>query len=353
VLPQHDAISAAVAATWGVLAAGFSQAALCWWAARKAGADIILTRPRLSPEIKALIALAIPGAVAASATQVNIFVSGILVSYVDGARTWLAVADRLNQLPLGLVGVAIGVALLPRLSTAVQRNDRADAQLAMDEAIVFSMALTLPAAAALLAMPFFLIDALFTRGQFLHKDAIATAQALFHYGWGTPAFVLTRILTPAFFARSDTKGPMRFALASVAVNIVMGLLLFRLVGFQGIAAATAIAAWLNVGLMFTALHKRGIYRISVRAMTRLTKVLLAAFGMGLLLAAASAGRPFYEPMLFGSKEIALGLVCALGGMAYAAGLIGFKAVTPAEVRRALRRRPRDKAATVEAGPDLS
>lgn len=338
VLPAKDANSAAVAASWGVLVAGVSQASLVWWGARKAGANIRVTVPKLTPEVKALIALAVPGAVAASATQVNIFISGILASQVNGARSWLAAADRLYQLPLGLVGVAIGVALLPRLSTAIQKNDRKDAQDAMDQAIGFSMALTLPAAAALVAMPFFLIDALFTRGEFLTGDAHATAQALFHYGWGTPAFVLTRILSPAFFARSDTKGPMRFALASVAVNIVMGVVLFHWVGFQGIAAATAIAAWLNVIQMMWALSSKGLYRPSPQAVTRLAKLLAASAGMGVVLALASASRGLIEPLLFGAKEIALMVTVAAGALVYGGLLFGLKAVTPAEIRSAMRRR---------------
>ena len=352
ILPQPDAESAATAAAWGVLAAGFSQAGACWWAARRAGADIVLAWPKLTPEIKALIALAIPGAIAASATQINIFVSGMLASYVDGARTWLATADRLNQLPLGLVGVAIGVALLPRLSMAVQKKDTDDAAKAMDEALVFSMVLTLPAGAALLAMPYFLIDALFTRGEFHMGDAIATSQALFHYGWGAPAFVLTRVLTPAFFARSDTKGPMRFALASVAVNIALGLALFRLIGFQGIPAATSIAAWLNVVLMWTSLSRQGHYRMRPRVMTRLAKVLAASLCMGLVLALLSAARPLYEPFLFGSKEVALVLVCGIGTAVYGALLVGLRAVTPGEIKRAMRRAPKSAADPAAPPADL-
>jgi putative peptidoglycan lipid II flippase len=352
VLPQKDPQAAAMAASWGVLVAGVTQAGLVWWGARKAGANIVLAMPKLTPEIKALIGLAIPGAIAASATQINIFISGVLASQVNGARSWLAAADRLYQLPLGLVGVAIGVALLPRLSMAVQNDDKGDARSAMDEAIGFSMALTLPAACALIAMPFFLIDALFTRGEFLRVDAIATAQALFHYGWGTPAFVLTRVLAPAFFARSDTKGPMRFALASVAVNIILGIGLFHLVGFQGIAAATAIAAWLNVVLMFVSLKRRGLYHPGRRAMTRLAKILAASVGMGVLLALGSTARPLYEPFLLGSKELALLLVVGLGTLAYGAMLLGFRAVTPSEIKRALRRQPKAAGAEPPPEPDL-
>jgi len=268
VLPQHDSIRAAYAASWGIVGAGVAQAALLWWGARKSKANIVLRLPRLTPEIRALIGLAIPGAIAASATQINIFVSGVLASQVAGARSWLAVADRLYQLPLGLVGVAIGVALLPRLSQALQAGDHDDAQTATDQAIVYALALTLPAAAALTAMPFFLIDALFTRGEFNTIDAHATAAALFHYGWGVPAFVLTRVLSPVFFARQDTKGPMRFALISVAVNIVLGILLFRVIGFQGIAAATAVASWINVVQMVMALSRKGDYRPSKAAWGR-------------------------------------------------------------------------------------
>src|SRR5690606_24116069 len=175
------------------------------WAVRKAGARVRLHVPRLTPEIKALTLLAAPGVVAGSATQVNVFISQALSSQVDGARAWLATADRLYQLPLGLIGVAVGVALLPALSRAVGADDRRGAQSAMDDALTFSMALTLPAAAALMAMPLLLIEGLFMRGAFIAYDATNTAAALYHYGWGVPAFGLIRVLNPALFARRDTK----------------------------------------------------------------------------------------------------------------------------------------------------
>ena len=155
VLPQKTAIGAAHAASWGVLVAGVLQAGLLWWGVSRSGGRVDFRWPRLTPEIKSLIALAVPGAIAASATQINIMISNVLASQVNGARSWLAVADRLYQLPLGLVGVAIGVALLPRLSTAVQSGDRVESQGAMDEAIILALAFTLPAAAALMAMPYF------------------------------------------------------------------------------------------------------------------------------------------------------------------------------------------------------
>jgi putative peptidoglycan lipid II flippase len=345
---QGDQIGAAYAASWAVLAAGVSQAGLCWWAARKAGADIRIALPRLTPAVKAIIITAVPAAIGNSATQINVFISGNLSSFVAGGRTWLATADRLYQLPLGLVGVAIGIALLPRLSRAVASQDHQQQQASMDEALTLSMALTLPAAAALMAMPYFLIDALFTRGAFLTFDAVNTAQALFQFGWGVPAFVLIRILAPAFFARGDTRTPMNFALVSVVVNAVLAIGLFNLGwGVSGIAAAVSGAAWTNVLLLGGALWRRGVYRPSVPALSRLARIAAAAAGLAVVVGLAAAFRSSFEAPVadllaglgvnHGAKEAALLLVTAAGGLTYLALAFATRAVTVAEVRGLIRR----------------
>ena len=341
-------VGAATAASWGVLVAGVAQAGLCWWGARKAGANIRLAPPRLTPAVKAIVITAIPAAIGNSATQINVFISGNLSSFVPGGRTWLATADRLYQLPLGLVGVAIGIALLPRLSAAVASKDHAQQQASMDEALCLSMALTLPAAAALMAMPYFLIDALFTRGAFLQVDAVNTAQALLHFGWGVPAFVLIRILAPAFFARGDTRTPMTFALVSVAVNAALAIGLFNLgMGIAGIAAAVSAAAWSNALLLASTLWRRGDYRPSSAAVSRLLRIALASAGLALVVGVASWARPWIEgptadllnavQMSVGAKEVSLLLVTAAGGLAYVALAFATRAVTLAEVKGLLRR----------------
>ncbi|KQY89997.1 murein biosynthesis protein MurJ [Brevundimonas sp. Root1423] len=345
---QGGQIGAAYAASWAVLVAGVSQAGLCWWAARRAGADIRLALPRLTPAVKAIIITAIPAAIGNSATQINVFISGNLSSFVAGGRTWLATADRLYQLPLGLVGVAIGIALLPRLSRAVASEDHGQQQASMDEALTLSMALTLPAAAALMAMPYFLIDALFTRGAFLQVDAVNTAQALFQFGWGVPAFVLIRILAPAFFARRDTRTPMIFALVSVAVNAALAIGLFNLGwGIAGIAAAVSAAAWTNVILLAATLWRRGLYRPSPQALSRLTRIGLSAAGLALIVGLAAASRALIEAPVadalgvvgldVGAKEAALLLVTAAGGLAYIVLAFATRAITMAEVKGLLRR----------------
>ncbi|WP_395671392.1 murein biosynthesis integral membrane protein MurJ [Phenylobacterium sp.] len=347
VLPQDEPVAAAYAASWGVLVAGVGQAGLCAWAARRAGGRIRLVRPRLTPEMKAMVRLAVPAAIANSATQINIFISGILASQVDGLRVWMNVADRLYQLPMSLVGVAIGVALLPRLAAAFRTADQADAQVAMDQGLVWGLALSLPAAAALMAMPVWLIDGLFTRDQFVAADAAATGRLLFHYGWGVPAFVLLRVLQPAFFARQDTKTPMRFSLISVAVNIALGVGLFHLLGFWGIAMATSIAAWITVAQMWLALTRRGLYRPSATALFKIGRVAAASAVLGAVLGLAAHFRAAIEaPLLAGglpAKEVGVLALSALGLGLYPVLLFAFGGVTPSEARALLRRRRTDPA----------
>jgi putative peptidoglycan lipid II flippase len=354
ILPQTTPIAAATAGSWGVIVAGVVQAGLLWWGVRKSGARVDFRVPRLTPEIRALIGRAVPGAIAASAVQVNIFISGMLVSNVNGARSWLAYADRLYQLPLALVGVAVGVALLPRLSRAVHAGDGGESQRAMDEAISFSLALTLPAAAALVSIPFFLNDGLWTRGAYTVVDAHATAAVLRQYGWGVPAFVLTRLFSPAFYARHDTATPMRFALVSIAVNIAVGVSLYRLVGVWGIAAATSLAAWLNLFMLAGTLARRGAYAPSPKAWSRISRSLAASIALGCGLGLASHYRVpiqhlfggFHIGHAIGSKELALVLTVIAGALAYPPLLLTLGGVSRAEIRAALRRSPK------AAGEDL-
>jgi len=351
VIPAKDPVSAAWAASWGTIVAGISQAAVCWWGAHRAGARIRPSALRLTPQIKTLARRMAPGVLASSATQINLFVSAILASQVSGMRVWLAMAERFYQLPLSLVGVAIGVALLPRLSTSLQREDHEDAQGAMDQAVVFGLALSLPAAAALVGMPGFLTDGFFTRGAFTSADAAASAQLLLHYGWGLPAFVLIKILQPAFFARGDTRRPMNYSLVSVAVNIVLGVALFYTIGFPGIAAATAAASWITVLQLWLRLRSTRTWRPTPRAWGKVVRVAVASAVLGVAVSAASHFRPVLESPFagfdlgpLGAKEITVLLVCAAGALLYPALLFAFGGVTPAEARAAFRRRSGDVAA---------
>lgn len=347
VLPAHSPREAAVWGAAGVVAAGVSQAALLWWGVRKSGAQVNVRWPRLTPEIRQLIGLAVPGAIAASATQISVFVSGILVSQVNGARSWLSYCDRLYQLPQGLVGVAIGVALLPKLSRAIHAGDEPGARSTMDDAILFSMAFALPCAVALVTIPFFLIDAMFTRGEFTVVDARHTASALFCYGWGVPAFVLAQLFNRAFFARQDTATPMRLGLVSVAVNVAVGIGLFYTIGVPGVAAATTIAWWTNVAMMAIVLARRSHYRPAPKATARLARILVANAALAALLLAAGHWRDAIQGWFggfhvskLGPKEFALVLVALGAAAAYPLLLFGSGGMTISEARAALVRRRR-------------
>ena len=341
ILPQKDPVTAAWAASIAVVFAGVSQAALVWWGAARAGVRVGVIWPRLTPEVKRLIRTATPAAFANSATQLNIVISGILASYVVGGRAWMALADRLWQLPLSLVGVAIGIALLPRLSQAFGTADEYDAKAAMDQALVWSAALTLPAAVALIVMPTFLIDALFAHGETVLHDAVQTGGLLLHYGWGVPAFVLLRILQPAYFARGDTRTPMITALVSVAVNAALAVALFYTIGLPGIAIATSAAAWVNAVQLWVILQRRAHYHADLRVVSKAGRAMISAAAMGLALyLLAHPFRPALEGLL-GGKEVAVLATVAVGGLVYFAFLFATRAVTLAEARVLLRRRRKD------------
>jgi putative peptidoglycan lipid II flippase len=223
----------------------------------------------------------------------------------------------------------------------------------MDEAITFAMALTLPAAAALVAIPGFLVDALYTRGAFTAVDAHYTAAALRQYGWGVPAFVLAQLFSRAFFARQDTKTPMRFALVAVALNIALGIALFYLVGVPGVAAATAAAWWCNVLLMAITLARGGDYRPSPRAVSKLLRILAASVALGGFLALVSSVRAPVQAVLslgpLHGKELAIVLTTLAAAALYPALLFLYGGLTLAEAKAALRRR---KGAPPEGPADL-
>jgi putative peptidoglycan lipid II flippase len=357
VLPAHSPVQASEWGSIGVILAGISQAALLWWGCKRSGAHVGFRWPRLTPEIRKLVMLATPGAIAASATQISVFVSGILVSHVNGARTWLSVCDRLYQLPQGLVGVAIGVALLPQLSRSIHAGDETAARKTMDQAVLFSMALAVPCAVALVTIPFMIIDGLYTRGVFHTYDAHQTANALFCYGWGVPAFVAAQLLNRAFFARQDTKTPMRLGLISVVVNVVVGISLFYLIGVPGVAAATSIAWWTNVVMMATTLARRAHYRPEPKTVARLTRILLANAALAALLFAAAHWRVAIEHTLagvqvskLGPKEFTVVLVAMAAMASYPPLLFASGGLTVAELRAAVTRR---KGAPPEGPMDLS
>ena len=273
----------------GVLGAGFAQLAMLWFALKHVGMPLKLRRPRYTPEMKRLVELGIPGIISGGITQINIVIGTIIASLQAGAVSYLYYADRLYQLPLGLVGVAIGVVLLPELSRRLRAGDHKGAKESQNRSLEFALLLTLPAAVALAVVAEPIIQVLFERGAFGHEDTLATAQALAAFAIGLPGFVLIKVFQPAFFAREDTKTPMYFAGFNMATNVVLSFALFFLFkawGYHphvGIALATSIAGWLNAALLWWKLGVRGDYQTDQRLNRNLPMIAIAAFAMGALL----------------------------------------------------------------------
>lgn len=327
-----------------VTVSGLIQAGLLWWGVRRLGVALRIGWPRLTPAVKRALALAVPGALAGGAMQVNSLVSQMLAGSDEGARSVLYNADRLYQLPLGLIGVAIGLALVPRLTRAFVSGDHEGGRRTLDDGITLAMAFTLPAATALLVIPFFLIDATVTRGAFTSADAARTADVLRQFAWGVPAFVLAKVLTPPFFAREDTRRPMYYAVAAVIFTVLIGSALFFWLsslgvdGVLGLAIATSLSAWINVALLAGTLIREDAWRPSPAFLSRLSRVLLASAVMAGVLLAAGVGYETLSRLLL-AKEVAVLVVCGVGAVVYGLCLILFRAVTPAELKAVLRREP--------------
>jgi putative peptidoglycan lipid II flippase len=322
---------------WAVTAAGVGQ--LIWIAAACARSDIMirLPRPRLTPGVRRLLMLMAPGLIGAGVVQINLVVDVILASTLrEGSVSFLYFADRINQLPLGVVGVAVGVALLPLLTRQLADGDDAAASSSQNRAIEFALILTLPAAAALMTIAGPVVSVLFERGAFDAAAAANTAAALTAFAVGLPAYVLIKALTPGFFARQDTATPVKVAVFAMVLNVVLAVTLMQVMAHVGIALATACSAWINAFALAFILHRRNQLRVDSRLRRIAPRALAAAVVMAVLLIFAKVA---LEPYLGGStveKILALcGLVLlGLGVYALAAHLFG--AVRVSELRSMLR-----------------
>ncbi len=321
----------------GMTLAGLLQLGLLIWGVRRSGIRIPLRRPRLTPGVKRLVVLGIPGMISAGITHINLMVSHQISTFQESAPSWLYYSDRLYQLPLGIIGIAMGVALLPALSRRLRAGDEPGALMSLNRALEIAAYLTLPATVALAVMPEFLIGGLFERGRFMAEDTVQTAKAVQMFAFGLPAFVLIKVLTPAFFARENTKTPMIFAAISAVINLILGATLFFTVGFFGLALATTIAAWVNVACLTWVLRREEHMITDQRLRTRLPRILAASSLMGL---ACYFMARYAEPLLNGrilSDYFWLMSVCGAGLAIYAISSFIFRAVSVDDVKDAFRR----------------
>ena len=294
VMGYRNERGAGVVLAWGVFAAGILQLALLLDGARRNGFWLRLVRPRSSEGVRRLVSLGIPGVIAGGITQLNIVIGTVIASLQDGAVSHLYYADRVYELPLAIVGIAVGVVLLPDVSRHLRAGDHAAVMDSQNRSLEFAMLLTVPAAVALAVVPTPIVTVLFERGAYTAADTPATAGALALFALGLPGFVLIKVLSPAFFAREDTRTPMRFAAISLTANTLGSIalfFLFREIGWMphlGIALATSIGGWLNAGLLWLALIHRGLFKTDARLARVLPLILASSFAMGVVLSLMAA-----------------------------------------------------------------
>ncbi|MFT6060618.1 MAG: putative peptidoglycan lipid II flippase [Paracoccaceae bacterium] len=326
------------ALVWGVSIAGVAQMALLWRAAARAGMRLRLRRPRMTPELKRLAIIAAPAALAGGVVQINLVVGRQVASYFDGAVAWLYYADRLYQLPLGVVGVAIGVVLLPDLARRLRADDAQGGRDATNRAAEFALALTLPASIALVAIPLPLVSVLLGRGAFGPEDAAATALATAIYGLGLPAFVLQKVLQPAFFAREDTRTPFKIALWGMAINVIVAIGLSPVIGFLAAAVGTTLAGWINVLMLWRRAQRFGdAVKIDARLTARAPRILAASLimGLGAWALAGLAGGALAAP---GLRYLALAMLVAASMLIYFIAAAALGGLSFGEMKALMRRR---------------
>ncbi|MEM9705103.1 MAG: murein biosynthesis integral membrane protein MurJ [Pseudomonadota bacterium] len=293
---NSDPAQVGAALSWSVFVGGFAQLGLLAFGAARLGWGPRLRIPRFTKDVRRLAMLGAPGFIAAGAVQINLIIGTNIASREPGAVSWLMNADQLYQLPLAVIGIALGVVLLPLLADRVKSGDEAGAATALERAVIVAAIFSFPAAAAFMTMGSVICDALFRSlagdalklagaagSAFTLNDAEQTGLALAWFGAGLPAFVWQKVYSPAFFAREDTATPMRFALVSIAFNTVLALILFPRMGFVSVALATSLAAWLQLSLLARAHYKRRGVGVSQNLKTSLLRVLVASACLGLFL----------------------------------------------------------------------
>jgi putative peptidoglycan lipid II flippase len=322
--------SAAYAAAWGVLLGGVAQLVFILWAAGREGLWLRLSWPRWSAEIREFFIAFGAVTIGAGSVVISPFIDTIIASLLPtGSRTALYYADRINQLPLGVLGIALGTVLLPEMSRRLAQGDTAGSDAAQNRSAATSLLLTLPFAAVFLAIPGTIMRALFAHGAFDAHAASLAGTALAAYGVGLPAMALVRIVASTFYARHDTLTPARATVTAIFVNIVLKVIFvwgFDL-GVAGVALGTALGAWINVALLTWFGHSRALLAIEKAFMRALPPVLIAAIATGV---AAWAGAQIGAPLLRGhfSDIAALGTAMVLSCIAFGVVVLVFRRVLP-------------------------
>jgi len=302
----------------GVAVAGLLQMLWLYYWVRKAGFSFAIKKPKFTPDVRELGVLILPAVFGAGIYQISRFIDLFFLGRLpEGSFAFMAFADRLNQLPLGIIGIALGTAILPALSRFIAKDDLGGAQRIQSNAIELGMLLTIPAAIALFFAAGPLVTAFYVGGNFTVEAGQTTAKVVAALVVGLPAYVLVKVLIPSFFARKDTKTPVYTAGISLLINITLNLILIPLYGIFGLALAGAIAAWCNCAMLYTMLHRRGHFRLELSLLLRIGRITISAIGMAaVLIYTAPIGEGLYDGNIW-ERVGSITALCSAGGLVYA------------------------------------
>lgn len=333
-----DDANIGISLAWGVAFSGVVQLALLTYGVVKEGFPLRPRIPKITPPVKRLLVLAVPTAIAGGITQINLLVGQIIASAQDGAISIMNYADRLMQLPLGVIGIAIGVVLLPELTRALTAKDEQEAITLQNRSLEFGLGLTIPAAVGLFVIPLPLIALIYERGAFTREISETTSMVLAAFAIGLPSFVLIKIFQPSFYAREDMRTPMWFSGANAIINIVLSLLLFPIYGVVGLAISTSIAGWVNAILLGGTLYWQSHFVIKGQTLRNVIIIVIASAIMGGLLYFAQLwiGEYLLESSIL-IRLMAITLTIGIAALVYFAVVIATGAVPRQQLNRMLRR----------------
>jgi putative peptidoglycan lipid II flippase len=323
----------------GVTLSGLAQYALLAIACRRANLIFLPKLPRLTDDVKNVIKRSVPGIISGGVMQINLLIATFLAWHIPHANSYLYYADRLYQLPLGIIGVAIGVVLLPTLSRTLRAGDFRGALDAKNRALEFSLFLTLPSTAALIVIAGPILRTVFQHGAFQASDTAAVAPTVAAFALGLPAYSLSKVFQPGFYARGDTRTPMRFALISVVVNIVGSITFSHFLGHIGIALATSLAAWINALQLYFRLRSLDHFGFDEDSRFKLPRMVLSTLVMAAVLFDLNLflGANFTNGASVFSSLWGLGALVGAGIVSYFAASELSGAWTFSELKAALKR----------------
>lgn len=323
---------------WCVVVAGVLQLGVVLIAAFRNGIALRPAMPRLDADTKKLGILMIPGLVSAGVQQLNLIVGQTVASYQDDAVTWIYASDRIQQFPLGMIGIAFGIVLLPQISRSLRDNRPGDAKDALAKGIEFALLFSIPAGVAMIAIPEELIFSMFSSGKFGEEAVKMTAYALMGFAFGSPAYVIARVLQQGFYAHEDTRTPMKFAIASAVANIILCVVLFIPLKHIGCAIATSLAGWVNVILLVIGLRKIDFLDFPPGFWSRMIRMILAALVMGAAVwGLARIASSFIYVDARAIRLPAVAVVAALGAVIYFIVILLLRVTSLGELKRSFKK----------------